>query len=287
MTKLDYNLQETLLKVENVNLAIGGFQILKDVNVEVRNIVRPGFEQGQVIGFLGPSGVGKTKFSEVLSGIISPESSRTNKNIELSGQVLLGVDQKPTKIGRVGVVQQSYPLLEHANVFRNFQLVARNRYKDKEEADNKVQNMLEMLNLQKHTKYYPSNLSGGQRQRVAIGQALLNCEDFIIFDEPFSGLDINMISRVLEMIRTLTDHNELLTVIIISHDITATTAISDTLWLMGKDKNPETGEFIPGASIKKQIDLMERGLAWTPNITLRPEFSDTTREIRAIFPELG
>lgn len=286
LAKNPYTLAETLLKVEGVNLSYGDFKVLRDVNVEVKNIVRPGLHQGQVIGFLGPSGVGKTKLSEILAGIIPIKAGNdTDSDMNVSGTVLLGPEQQPTQIGKIGVVQQSYPLLEHRTVLGNLNIVARNRFKDRVVADAKVEETLQMLNLQNHKKNYPANLSGGQKQRVAIGQALINCENFIIFDEPFSGLDINMINRVTTMIQDLTRQNELLTIIIISHDITATTAVSDTLWIMGKEKN-EVGEFIPGAKIIKQIDLMERGLAWMPDITLQPEFSDTTREIRALFPTL-
>ncbi len=59
MEKLEYSFAETLLKVNSVSLKIGDFQILRDINVEIKNVVRTGLQQGQVIGFLGPSGVGK------------------------------------------------------------------------------------------------------------------------------------------------------------------------------------------------------------------------------------
>ncbi len=290
MEKIKYSIGQTLLKVENVSLSMNDNQILKNINVEIKNITREGVKQGQVIGFLGPSGVGKSKFAEVISGIINQQTVKQmeaqGRNMVLEGNVLVGENLLPTHVGRIGVVQQQYPLLEHRSVYGNFEIVANNRFKDKAIAKEKITSMLETLGLQNHAKYYPANLSGGQRQRVAIGQALINCEDFIIFDEPFSGLDPNMITKVIKMIQQLTTQNELLTIIIISHDISATAAIADTLWLMGKDQDKD-GNFIPGAHIVKQIDLMERGLAWIPDIALQPEFSALTREIRAIFPSLG
>ncbi len=287
INKVPYSIGEILLKAKDVNLSFGDNKIFRDVNIEIKNIIRPGMQQGQVIGFLGPSGVGKTKLSEILSGIIPlGKPQEKDSNMIVSGSVLVGQEQQPTQIGRIGVVQQHYPLLIHRSILGNFRIVAQNRYKDKALAESKVEQMLNMLNLQNHGNYHPSDLSGGQKQRVAIGQALLNCEDFIIFDEPFSGLDVNMVNRVIQMIQELTSQNEFLTIIIISHDISATTAISDTLWIMGKEKD-ENNNFIPGAKIVKQIDLMERGLAWMPDITLQPEFSEVTREIRAIFPTLN
>lgn len=282
--KFPFTYEETLLSCQGVGLTINGNVILRDINVNIRNIVRPGMTQGQVIGFLGPSGIGKTQLSNLLSGITVHDPK--NKEVQVTGSILIGAEQTPAKIGRIGVVQQQYPLLEHRNVYGNFMVVANNRYKnDRKLAESKVEEILTMLNLQGQKNSYPANLSGGQRQRVAIGQALINCEDFIIFDEPFSGLDINMINVVLEMLRELTTKNEKLTIIIISHDITATTAIADTLWLMGREKDAN-GNSIPGAKIIEQIDLIAEGLAWVPDIHLQPEFSEVTRKIRGIFPTL-
>ena len=60
--KFSYEIKETILKVEDVSLQLGGRQILKDVNVSIKDIVRPNMKQGQIVGFVGPSGIGKTKF---------------------------------------------------------------------------------------------------------------------------------------------------------------------------------------------------------------------------------
>ena len=95
--KFPYEIKETILKVEDVSLQLGGRQILKDVNVSINDVVRPNMKQGQIVGFVGPSGIGKTKFFEILSGLIKPDS----------GQVLMGNPLTPVTAGRIGVVQQS------------------------------------------------------------------------------------------------------------------------------------------------------------------------------------
>ena len=64
-----YEVRECLLSVSNVSQNLGGNQILKDVNVEVKNIVRPGLQQGQVVALLGPSGIGKTRLFRILAGL--------------------------------------------------------------------------------------------------------------------------------------------------------------------------------------------------------------------------
>lgn len=282
MTKFEHSYGNTLLKCENVGLTIGENVILRDINLEIRNIHRPGMTQGQVIGFAAPSGTGKSKFCEVLAGIITTDKEQ---NINVTGNVLIGESQQPTTIGRVGFVQQKYPLLNHRTVYKNLELIANNKFKDHVIAKQKTDYMLNMLGLETQAKKYPANLSGGQQQRVAIAQALIACEDFLIFDEPFSGLDINMIYKVSQMIQDLTTKSETLTVIVISHDISSICAISDTVWLMGKERDAQ-GNIIPGAKIMQEINLIDRGLAWQPNIQLMPEFTDLTREIKAIFPTL-
>jgi polar amino acid transport system ATP-binding protein/sulfate transport system ATP-binding protein len=87
------------------------------------------------------------------------------------------------------------------------------------------------------------------------------------------------------MLQEVANMNELNTIIVISHDIAATVSISDTLWIMGKEKN-EQGEFVQGSKILFEIDLLSRGLAWEPEITQKTEFGETIREIRSIFPNL-
>src|SRR5437868_15516977 len=99
-TQVKYAKNETILKVENVSLKLQNNLILQDINLEVKNLVRPGMMQGQVIGLLAPSGMGKTQLFEVLSGLKLPTT----------GRVLIDNPLRPVKIGQVGVVAQSYPL---------------------------------------------------------------------------------------------------------------------------------------------------------------------------------
>jgi NitT/TauT family transport system ATP-binding protein len=88
--------KETLLKVSGVSLSLGAQTILRDVNLEIRDIVRPGMTQGQVVGLLGPSGIGKTCLFRILAGLDAPDS----------GSVLIGKEGTPVQRGMVGVVAQ-------------------------------------------------------------------------------------------------------------------------------------------------------------------------------------
>src|SRR5689334_24285813 len=115
MAVLEHKFEETLLKVTDVSVTLGKTQILRDLNLEVKNITRPGMTQGQVVGLLGPSGVGKTTLFRILAGLDEPDS----------GQVLVDEAQKPVERGMVGVVAQNYPLFEHRRVLSNMMVAGR------------------------------------------------------------------------------------------------------------------------------------------------------------------
>jgi ABC-type nitrate/sulfonate/bicarbonate transport system ATPase subunit len=271
------NAQRTnvILKAENINLTLGGFPILRDLSVAITDVVRPGVSTGQVVGFLGPSGVGKTKFFEILSGLLTPDT----------GQVSLGYPLQPVRVGMVGVVQQSYPLFNHHTVKGNLLLAARKRYPKGNEATDRMLDLMTRFGMADKLELYPAQLSGGQRQRVAIAQQLLCSEHFLLLDEPFSGLDILMIEEVSEMIQEIAHAHELNTIIIVSHDIVATASVSDTVWLMGRDRDAN-GIAIPGARIKHTYDLAEMDLCWDKALLAKPAFQTLVNDIRMRFHTL-
>lgn len=270
-----YTKHSCLLKAENISLTLGENQILKDVNVEIHDIVRPNVTTGQVVGFLGPSGIGKTMFFEILAGLRQPTT----------GTVQVGDPLKPVEAGMVGVIQQSYPLFQHRTVWSNLEVAAKRRYTNESERKDRIVNMLERFKMRDKAMLYPAQLSGGQKQRMAIAQQLLCSEHFLLMDEPFSGLDINMIDEVSETISEIACAHEHNTVIIVSHDIVSTVAIADTIWLMGRDRDTN-GNIIPGAHIKHTYDLLEMGLAYDKNIRDKRDFQDLLTKIRAIFHTL-
>lgn len=96
---MDYVKKQVLLKAAGVNLFYGDKHILRDINFEVKDIVRPGVNQGQVISLIGRSGIGKTQLFKLLAGLKKPTS----------GSILLQ-DNKPVQAGDMGVVFQNYYL---------------------------------------------------------------------------------------------------------------------------------------------------------------------------------
>ena len=284
-----YTLGDDILEVENVSLTLDGKLILRDINIKINDVIRPGTTTGQIIGFLGPSGRGKTQLFKILSGLNKPTS----------GTVKLGMDKKIVQAGDVGVVAQNYPLFEYMTVYGNLEYVCRvsgenkiglKYFKQKavldKEKKEKIDFYLDRFKMTEHKDKYPALLSGGQRQRIAIIQQMLCSEYFILMDEPFSGLDPLMTTQVCQMIETVANLNEKNTIIVVSHDIPSTISIAQYVWLLGYDYDPETKKPLPGARIKYMENLMDRGIAWKEDLVNTPEFFSFVKDIRNTFNEL-
>ena len=275
METLKYEIRNTILKATNVSVTKGDTVILRDVNLEIKDIVRPDCVAGQVVGLLGPSGIGKTSLFRVLAGLEPPDT----------GEVLIGEKGEPVQRGMVGVVAQQYPLFAHRTVLGNLMVAGQRAGLSRAQAKEKALDFLERFGLEDRAKRYPPQLSGGQRQRVAIAQQFMCSENFLLLDEPFSGLDPMGIDRVCEMLAEVACMHELNTIVVVTHDIGAALEVADTIWLMGRDRD-EKGQIIPGARIQESYNLIERGLAWRDGIATTPEFMLALREIRARFPSL-
>lgn len=279
----DYELKEVLVRMTNVTLSYEGRLILKPTNIEVKDVVRPGCTQGQVVGILGPSGIGKTQFSRILAGLKNPTNGEvfvSNFAADPSGKIL-----QPVREGLVGMVAQSYPLFMHRTVLGNLLVALEHTKLSTKERIARAMEYLTTFELTDKANLYPAQLSGGQRQRVAIIRELLCSEHFLIMDEPFTGLDPIMKENVCELINKVSLLDERNTIFVVAHDIAALVQIADTLWLFGRDRD-EQGAIIPGATIKKEFNLIDRGLAWRPDIVSTRQFADFVTEVRQEFKNL-
>ncbi|HEV8267836.1 MAG TPA: ATP-binding cassette domain-containing protein [Thermoanaerobaculia bacterium] len=265
----------TLLRVDEVHLELGGKTILRDVNLEIKDIIIPGRTTGQVVGLLGPSGIGKTQLFRIMAGLNEPTR----------GRVLIGERACLVERGMVGVVSQSYPLFNHRTVLGNLVVAGGRAGLSADAARTKARELLERFNLAEHEKKYPVQLSGGQRQRVAIAQQFMCSEHYLLMDEPFSGLDPIAVDRVSAFVTEVANAHELNTIIVVTHDITAAMTVADTLWLLGRDRD-EKGNIIPGARVQATYNLIEKGLAYRTGITSTPEFLALQGEIRARYASL-
>lgn len=259
-------IEEVILSVKDVNLSYGKKQILSNINFEIKNVKRQGYEQGQIVSLIGRSGIGKSQLFRILSGF---SKFQTTNKMSVTGEVLTGLDQSPVRLGDMGVVTQNYKLYEHRTVKRNLMFSG---------ADMDIINeYTQAFDLFQHLDKYPKELSGGQRQRVAILQQVLVGSDFILLDEPFSGLDDIMLRKTIDLLVKVSLLHELKTLIIISHDIESSLAISDTAFLMTKPST-ETGAVITDDN---KYDLRLMDLAWKENIKEDRDFRNLLNLIKS------
>ncbi|HZS04757.1 MAG TPA: ATP-binding cassette domain-containing protein [Blastocatellia bacterium] len=272
---------EALLTVEEVSKEFPmndgtTLVVLKDFSLTIHNIK----DKPQVVSLLGPSGAGKTTALRIIAGLDRPTSGRVLVN---KGE---GGDLCPVKVGDVGVVFQRYPLFEDLTVLDNLIVPARNSGMAKAAAKEKALRYLDEFNLVKQGLAWPVQLSGGQRQRVAILQQLMRDRHFIILDEPFSGLDPVNITNVINVISRIAHEHTLNTFIIITHDVTSALAISDHVYLLGRERD-EQGRPVSGARVMKEYDLIAEGLAYRTDIEDLPRFAEIRKEIKLVeFPKL-
>lgn len=269
-----YEKQQTLLSIEGVTLQLGGRLILRDVTATIKNITRPDCVQGQVICFLGPSGIGKTRLSRIIAGLDAPTS----------GRVTLA-DGVPIRKGLVGMVPQTYPLFEFTSVLQNFLIAGKQAGLSAQAAKQKAQEFIDEFNLGDYLNRYPKELSGGTRQRVAIVRQLMCSEHLLVMDEPFSGLDLIMKERACELVTEVANRHDLNTIVVVTHDVSEGMSVADTVWLMGLERDL-AGNFIPGAKLVEEFDLAHEGLCWRPDLLTDQRFIQFVAMVKERFRTL-
>lgn len=166
--------------------------------------------EGSFVHVSGDSGIGKTTFFRILSGLITPDSGF----IQVNGKTLLDTSNKfhlPPQKRNVSMMFQNYALFPNMTVRQN--LV----FAQKENNSMLIDDLLESFHLKNFQNILPSKLSGGQQQRVALARTLVQKADLILLDEPLSAVDITMRKLMLNNIIQLTKNNGS-TCFIISHN---------------------------------------------------------------------
>ena len=268
---LPFETKEVLLKVEAVAKSYD-VPILTDINFEVHNLSRPDVTQGQIVSLIGKSGSGKSTLFRILAGLEKPDSGTVTVCSGICTDTEPTGEMRPVKEGQMGVVFQNSYVFPWRKVKHILLSAARkNKAIDPEEA---TESYAHLLNLQDHLNKYSSQLSGGQRQRVAIAEQVLNGGDFVLLDEPLSGLDTLTIDKVTETLVKIAQTDERKTIIIISHDLSNCLAISDTAFIL----HPQQG----GSTITHKVCLASQGLAWQPGIKENPAFRDLLNQVKSL-----
>lgn len=258
---MNYTLGSTVLFAENVSVQYDGRDIIRDINIIEKNVIRESQITGQVIGIVGKSGSGKSTLFKALTGLVKP----------CTGQILIPqpTDYTQAKIvqeGDVGFVNQKYTLFRNKTIRQTLEFALRKFSElSRKDRTEKIETYAQEWGLFEHLGKYPNQLSGGQRQRVAIIEQMFSSENFIIMDEPFSGLDVGNILKVKESFRRISESNEFNTLIFSTHDIDLAVELADSIHVIGHPTIEGVKQTY--GTIVKNYDLKQLGLAWNKEMT--------------------
>jgi len=204
------------LDLVGVSKVLGGRTIVDALDLSVR--------RGELVCLLGPSGCGKTTTLRMIAGFIEPDAGTVS--IADNDVTRVRPERRPT-----AMVFQSYALWPHMNVFDNVAFGLKLRKLGKAEITQRVDAMLELVNLTHHAHSRPARISGGEQQRVALARALVQRPSVLLLDEPLSNLDAKLRVRVREDIREIQQQLGITTVFV-THDQDEALSISDRVAVM-------------------------------------------------------
>jgi sulfate transport system ATP-binding protein len=213
------------VELKNVNKFFGDFQASKDINISI--------PQGKLVALLGPSGSGKTTILRMIAGLEHPDSG----DIIINGQV---VNNIPGSERGIGFVFQNYALFRYMTVYDNIAFGLRVKKAPKQEIDEKVHELLKLINCEGLEKRYPSQLSGGQRQRVAFARALAPNPQLLLLDEPFAAIDAKVRQELRSWLRNIINQVGI-TSIFVTHDQEEAIEVADEIIITNQGRVEQVG----------------------------------------------
>jgi len=211
--------------VRNVSKRFGDFVALDDVSLEV--------ESGALTALLGPSGSGKSTLLRIIAGLEVPDQG----SVVLSGKDATAL--APQK-RNVGFVFQHYAAFKHMTVRDNIAFGLKVRKRPKAEIGERVEELLNLVQLQSFGHRYPAQLSGGQRQRMGLARALAPEPQVLLLDEPFGALDARVRAELREWLRHLHDVVHVTTVFV-THDQDEAMEIADQIAVINHGRLEQVG----------------------------------------------
>ena len=208
--------QPPVLEVRNVSKWFGDTLAVDDVSFDVHD--------GEFLFLIGPSGCGKTTTLRMIGGYERASSG----DIAIRGRV---VNDVPLEKRNIGMVFQSYALFPHMTVTRNVEYGLRMRRVSASERDERVREVLELVELSDLGERYPAQLSGGQRQRVALGRVIAYQPDILLLDEPLANLDKRLRDVMRVELKKLQEKVGITTVYV-THDQEEALTMADRLVVM-------------------------------------------------------
>ena len=229
----------TLLRLVGIVKSFGAAQALRGIDLTVKT--------GEVVSVIGPSGCGKSTLLRCINFLDEPDAGQVYFHGEPMGvQFINGrrYRDREANIDRmraqIGMVFQQFNVWPHLSVLDNVvtpQLCVAHR--TRAEAERRAVTQLERVGLSDKMTFFPSELSGGQLQRVAIARALAMDPDLMLFDEPTSSLDPELVEEVLTVMRELVGAGG--TMIIVTHELHFAARVSDRIVFMNEGRIVEEG----------------------------------------------
>jgi sulfate transport system ATP-binding protein len=217
------------IEIKGINKYFERTQVLQNISLDINS--------GEMLALLGPSGSGKTTLLRIIAGLEQQSSGLLSFNGK-------DVSRLHARDRQVGFVFQHYALFRHMSVFDNvafgLTVLPRSQRPNAAAIKQKVDNLLEMVQLAHLGNRYPSQLSGGQRQRVALARALAVDPQILLLDEPFGALDAQVRKELRTWLRQL--HDELkFTSVFVTHDQEEAMEIADRVVVMSHGHIEQVG----------------------------------------------
>ena len=199
-----------ILKIENLTKVYGSGENA----VTALDHISFSVEQGEFLSIIGPSGSGKSTLLHILGGVDKPTSGR----VLMNGEDVYARNEEQLAIFRrreVGLIYQFYNLIPVLNVKENITLPA--LMDGRQVNEERLRELIHILNLEGREGHLPNQLSGGQQQRVSIGRALMNAPAVVLADEPTGNLNSKNSQEIVELLK-MSNQRYHQTLIMITHD---------------------------------------------------------------------
>lgn len=219
-----------IISIRNLSKKFGSFTALYDIDLEVA--------EGEVVCIIGPSGSGKSTLIRCINLL---ETFASPGQVIVDGMTVKKGKELANVRAEVGMVFQSFNLFPHMTIRQNIKLAPmRVRNTSDEAADKKADQLMQQVGIAEQADKYPEQLSGGQQQRVAIARALAMEPKVLLFDEPTSSLDPEMVGEVLDVMKRLAESG--VTMLVVTHEMGFARQVADRVVFMDEGKIIETGK---------------------------------------------